>query len=341
MNGSATIAVIGAGAWGTALAIQLARNGHQVNLWGHEPEHIQHLIEDRQNAEFLPDIPFPEGITPIASLQQAVDKAAFILIVIPSKAYREFLRKLKPLINPDARVFWASKGFEIETGKFLHELVVEELGVNHYGVISGPTFATEVAKNQPASVTCAGNHPESTQAFAELLHGNHFRCYTSDDVIGVEIGGALKNVLAIAVGAADGLGFGANTRAALITRGLSEIMRFGEMMGAHRETLMGLSGLGDLILTCTDNQSRNRRFGLAIGQGHNIEQSIQLVGQTVEGYRAAKAVYKMAKNHQLTLPIMEQVYLVLYEGKSPMQAVSDLENRAQKPEQAISSSNQS
>ncbi len=334
MTRSTTIAVIGAGAWGTALAIQLARNGHQVNLWGHEPEHIQQLINDQQNNQFLPGIPFPEGITPIASLQQAVSDVGFVLIVIPSHAYREFLGKLKPLIDTDTQVFWASKGFEIETGKFLHELVIEELEVGRYGVISGPTFATEVAKNQPASVTCAGNDAESTQQFAELLHGNHFRCYTSSDIIGVEIGGALKNVLAIAVGAADGLGFGANTRAALITRGLSEIMRFGEKLGAQRETLMGLSGLGDMILTCTDNQSRNRQFGLAIGQGQTIEQAIASVGSTVEGYRAAKAVYSMSRKHQLSIPIMEQVYQVLYEGKSPMQAVSDLESRAQKPEQA-------
>ncbi len=332
MTGSSAVTVIGAGASGTALAIQLARNGHQVKLWGHEPDHIQQLIADKQNSAFLPGIPFPEGITPIASLQQAVTDVGFILIVIPSHAYREFLRKLKPLIDADMQVYWASKGFEIETGKFLHELVIEELGVRRYGVISGPTFATEVAKNQPASVTCAGNDAESTQQFAELLHGNHFRCYTSNDIIGVEIGGALKNVLAIAVGAADGLGFGANTRAALITRGLSEIMRFGEKLGAQKETLMGLSGLGDMILTCTDNQSRNRQFGLAIGQGQTIEQAIASVGSTVEGYRAAKAVYSMSRKHQLSIPIMEQVYQVLYEGKSPMQAVKDLQSRAQKPE---------
>ena len=334
MKHSAEVTVIGAGAWGTALAIQLARNGHRVNLWGHEPEHIQRLIRDQQNDEFLPGIAFPPGITPVASLQQAVADVHFILIVIPSQAYRDFLRQLKPLIDSDAQVYWASKGFEIETGKFLHEVVIEELGVSHYGVISGPTFATEVANNQPASVTCAGNDAKSTQQFAELLHGNHFRCYTSSDIIGVEIGGALKNVLAIAVGAADGLGFGANTRAALITRGLSEIMRFGEKMGAQKETLMGLAGLGDLILTCTDNQSRNRRFGLAIGQGQGVEQAIASVGTTVEGYRAARAVYAMAQKYQLSMPIMEQVYLVLYQNKPPMQAVIDLESRSQKPEQA-------
>ncbi len=326
------VAVIGAGSWGTALALQLARNGLQVNLWGHEENHIKRLLVDKQNSEFLPDIPFPENIKPTASLSEAVQDLQHILIVIPSKAYRDFLTRLKPLINTDSRVFWASKGFEIESGKFLHELVIEELNIKHYGVISGPTFATEVAKNLPASVTCAGNMADSTQEFADMLHGAHFRCYTSNDVIGVEVGGALKNVLAIAVGAADGLGFGANTRAALITRGLAEVMRFGETMGAKKETLMGLAGLGDLILTSTDNQSRNRRFGLALAQGGDVDKAIKSVGQTVEGYRAAKAIYFMAQKSGVSLPIMGQVYKVLYEGKKPVEAVSELESREQKSE---------
>lgn len=333
------VAVIGAGSWGSALALQLARNGLEVNLWGHDEKHINCLLADKQNTEYLPGIPFPENIKPTVSLSQAVKDIQHILIVIPSKAYREFLSRLKPLINRQTRVFWGSKGFEIESGKFLHELVIEELAIEHYGVISGPTFATEVAKDLPASVTCAGNIAESTQEFAELLHGGHFRCYTSNDVIGVEIGGALKNVLAIAVGAADGLGFGANTRAALITRGLAEVMRFGEAMGAQKETLMGLSGLGDLILTSTDNQSRNRRFGLAIGQGQNVEQALDSIGQTVEGYRAAKAVYKMGQQQGVALPIMGQVYKVLYEGKSPVEAVSELESREQKAEISLHNNN--
>ncbi len=331
-SSGADVAILGAGSWGTALALQLARNDHQVNLWGHEPEHIERLLRDRENVEFLPGIPFPDRIHPVASLERAVVGVRYVLIVIPSKAYREFLKQLKPLVSADTRVFWASKGFEIETGKFLHELVCEELDVEHYGVISGPTFATEVAKNLPAAVTCAGSRPESTLALAELLHGGHFRCYTSADVVGVEVGGALKNVLAIAVGAVDGLNLGANTRAALITRGLSEIMRFGECMGARRETLMGLSGLGDLILTCTDNQSRNRRFGLAVGQGKGVGEAIDSIGQTVEGYRAARAVYDIARAKGLSMPITEQVYRVLYEDKPLVNAVQDLEKRALKPE---------
>lgn len=332
MSGPSTITVLGAGAWGTALSLQLARKGLTVNLWGHEPEHIQQLIEDRENKAFLPGIPLSENIVPVASLKDAVSGIQFLLIVIPSKAYRGFLQTLKPYIEKETRVFWASKGFEIETGKFLHELVQEELKIEHFGVISGPTFATEVAKDLPAAVTCAGNHPDSTQQIAELLHGGHFRCYTSSDVIGVEIGGALKNVLAIGVGAVDGLGLGANTRAALMTRGLAEIMRFGECMGANRETLMGLSGLGDMILTCTDDQSRNRRFGLTIGRGMSVSEAIETGNETVEGYRASKAIFDLSKKLDVDLPIMEEIYRVLYENKDIHMAVADLESREQKPE---------
>jgi glycerol-3-phosphate dehydrogenase (NAD(P)+) len=327
-----TIAVIGAGSWGTALSLQLARNGHEVRLWGHEPEHIERIRKDGENAEFLPGIKLPENIHLHTDLAASVDSAALTLIVIPSHAYQDFLGLLKPLVGPDSQVFWASKGFEIETGKFLHELVVEQLQVKNYGVISGPTFATEVARDLPAAVTCAGSTEASTRMVAELLHGGHFRCYMSNDIVGVEIGGALKNVLAIGVGAVDGLGLGANTRAALITRGLAELMRFGESMGAQRETLMGLSGLGDLILTSTDDQSRNRRFGLAIGRGMTVDQAMHSVHQTVEGYRAARAVYQLGQKHQVSLPIIDQVYQILYQNKNLQQAIADLEKRQLKTE---------
>jgi len=327
-----TIAVFGAGSWGTALAMQLARNGLPVNLWGHRSDHIEQLIRERKNTAYLPGIDLDENIRPTSSIKDCMRNAQIVLIAIPSKAFREFLQSLKPHISPEVPVFWASKGFEIETGKFLHELVCEELPGHHYGVVSGPTFASEVARGLPAAITCAGDDDAATTRFAGLLHGNRFRCYTSEDVIGVELGGALKNILAIAVGAADGLGFGANTRAALMTRGLSEVMRLGKSLGARQETLMGLAGLGDLILTCTDDQSRNRRFGLAIGQGMTVEQAEIEVGQTVEGLRAAKAIYNMSRELGLDLPIMAQVYYVLYEGKEPLEAVKALEDRPQKAE---------
>ena len=332
MPENATVALFGAGSWGTALAMQLARNGVRVNLWGHEPRHIENLVRDRENREFLPGVMLEENIYPVADLEQCLRSADTVLIAIPSKAFRLFLQRLAPILRQDISIFWASKGFEIETGLLLHELVIEELPGHNYGVISGPTFATEVARGLPAAITCAGNDAGDTAFFASLLHGNRFRCYTSEDVIGVELGGALKNILAIAVGIADGLGFGANTRAALMTRGLAEVMRLGSQLGSQQETLMGLAGLGDLILTCTDNQSRNRRFGLAVGQGKSISEAEIEVGQTVEGVRAARAIYLLAKDLKLELPIMEQVYLVLYEGVKPVDAVQNLENRPQRAE---------
>ena len=332
MPEKATVALFGAGSWGTALAMQLARNGVRVNLWGHKPEHIHNLVRDRENREFLPTVRLEDNIFPVVSSDECLENAEAVLIAIPSKAFRGFLQDLHSKLKPNISIFWASKGFEIESGKLLHELVVEELPGHNYGVISGPTFATEVARGLPAAITCAGNDTADTAFFAGLLHGSRFRCYTSEDVIGVELGGALKNILAIAVGIADGLGFGANTRAALMTRGLSEVMRLGSHLGSEQETLMGLAGLGDLILTCTDDQSRNRRFGLAIGQGKSIADAEVAVGQTVEGLRAARAIYLLAQEMKLELPIMEQVYRVLYEGILPVDAVQNLENRPQRAE---------
>lgn len=324
-----TVAVLGAGSWGTALAMQLARNGLQVKLWGHQPDHIERLCELRENTDYLPGFELAANIDPRATLQAAIEHATYLLIAIPSKGFRVLLQELKPLLDADQALFWASKGFEIESGKLLHEVIEEELPGYRYGVVSGPTFATEVARGLPAAIACAGNDAQTTAAFAELLRGHHFRAYTSEDIIGVELGGALKNVLAIAVGISDGLGFGANTRAALMTRGLAEIMRLGTRLGAHQETMMGLAGLGDIILTCTDNQSRNRRFGLSIGQGKSVKEAEIEVGQTVEGLRAASAIYNKARELELDLPIIEEVYRVLYDGKDPHDAVRDLESRPQ------------
>jgi glycerol-3-phosphate dehydrogenase (NAD(P)+) len=323
------VAVLGAGSWGTALAIQLARNDLQVRLWGHAPDHVERLRELRENTDYLPGFPLADNIEPLVSLEAAIERAAFILIAVPSKGFQALLQDLQPLLTDDQALFWASKGFEIETGRLLHEIFDQELPGRHYGVVSGPTFAAEVARGLPAAIACAGNDPDTTAAFAERLRGHHFRAYTTEDIIGVELGGALKNVLAIAVGVADGLGFGANTRAALMTRGLAEIMRLGRQLGAHQETMMGLAGLGDIILTCTDNQSRNRRFGLALGQGKSVSQAEIEVGQTVEGLRAARAIYIKAKQLGLDLPIIEEVYRLLYEDKNPQDAVRDLESRPQ------------
>lgn len=327
-----SVAVLGAGSWGTALAIHLASNQHEVTLWGHDPDHVARLEAQRENSEFLPGYSLADNIHMESSLEAAVDDVGSLLIAIPSRGFRSLMRSLQPLIGETASIFWASKGFEIESGKLLHEILLEELPGHDYGVISGPTFAAEVARGMPAAIACAGNNAEATAHFAGLMHGNRFRCYSSEDVVGVELGGALKNVLAIAVGVADGLGFGANTRAALMTRGLAEVMRLGVRLGAQQETLMGLAGLGDLILTCTDDQSRNRRFGLALGKGKSVAEAEIEVGQTVEGLHAARAIYLMAARLEIELPIMEQVYRVLYEAKNPQDAVNDLENRPQRAE---------
>ncbi|MEM7561757.1 MAG: NAD(P)H-dependent glycerol-3-phosphate dehydrogenase [Pseudomonadota bacterium] len=324
-----TVAVLGAGSWGTALAIQLARNDLNVPLWGYNPDQITRLQELQENTDYLPGFVLADNIHPRAELELAVREADFILVAIPSKGFRTLLQQLTPLIDESVPIFWASKGFEIESGMLLHEIIDQEMPGRQYGVVSGPTFATEVAHGLPAAIACAGNQVQTTAAFADLLRGHRFRAYISEDVIGVELGGALKNVLAIAVGVADGLGFGANTRAALMTRGLSEVMRFGVELGASQETLMGLAGLGDLILTCTDNQSRNRRFGLAIGAGKTVMQAEIDVGQTVEGLRAARAIHEKSQALGLELPIMNAVYRVLYEDVSPEEAVSDLEKRPQ------------
>ena len=326
---SRTVAVLGAGSWGTALAIQLARGGSRISLWGHDRAHVERLREQRDNQRYLPGFELADNIEIETDLAVAVKGAAYLLVAIPSKGFRDLLKQLKPMVDSSPPLFWASKGFEIETGKLLHEVIDEELPRQRYGVVSGPTFAAEVARGLPAAIACAGTNQEATEGFAELLRGHRFRAYTSEDIIGVELGGALKNVLAIAVGIADGLGFGANTRAVLITRGLAEIMRLATRLGARQETLMGLAGLGDIILTCTDDQSRNRRFGLALGRGMSVSHAETDVGQTVEGLRAAKAVHDKARAVELDLPIIEEVYQVLYDGKLPRDAVRDLENRPQ------------
>ena len=297
-----SVAVLGAGSWGTALAMQLARSDLQVKLWGHDPAHMQRLIDSRENRKYLPGYTLAPNIEPIVSLQAAIADCRFLLVAIPSKGFRALLQTLKPMLADDTVLFWASKGFEIDTGLLLHEVVDQELPGYRYGIISGPTFASEVARGLPAAIACAGNHQPTTAAFAELLHGHHFRAYISTDIIGVELGGALKNVLAIAVGVADGLGFGANTRAALMTRGNAEMQRLAAFRGADPTTLSGLSGFGDLVLTCTSEHSRNYRLGLSIGSGSDFDGTI-----TVEGAATARAVAVYAQNNALDLPIAETV----------------------------------
>ena len=330
---STTITVLGVGSWGTALALLLARNGHMVRLWGHDPDELAPLSRDRENRRYLPGIPFPDALTVGVDLAAALAGVDLALTVVPSHAYRATLERMRPHLPATAGLAWATKGLEPGSGLFLHEVTAQVLGrAWPAAVISGPSFAGEVAQGLPTAVTVAACEVDHARRVATVLHGSNLRAYTSTDVIGVELGGAIKNVLAIAAGIADGLGFGANTRAALITRGLAEMVRLGLAVGGQRETFMGLAGAGDLVLTCTDDQSRNRRFGLAIGRGETVEAALAAIGQVVEGAATAREALLLARRLRVEMPITEQVDRVLHHGQNPRQAVEILLARNLKPE---------
>jgi len=330
---SATVAVLGVGSWGTALALLLARNGHAVRLWGHDPAEVAPLQRDQENRRYLPGIPFPETLTVGVDLAEALTGVELALVATPSHAYRATLERLRPHLPATVGLAWATKGLEPGSGLFLHEVTAEVLGANWpAAVISGPSFAGEVAQGLPTAVTVAAREVEHARRVATALHGSGLRAYTSTDVIGVELGGAIKNVLAIAAGIADGLGFGANARAALITRGLAEMVRLGRAVGGQRETFMGLTGVGDLVLTCTDDQSRNRRFGLAIGRGEPVAAALAAIGQVVEGAVTAREALRLARQRRVEMPITEQVDQVLHHGQNPRRAVEILLARDLKPE---------
>ena len=330
---NATVAVFGVGSWGTALALLLARNGHTVRLWGHDPEEVAPLGQDRENRRYLPGIHFPDALTVGADLSIALAGADLALVVVPSHAYRATLEQLRPHLAAATGLAWATKGLEPGTGLFLHEVTAEVLGAAWpAAVISGPSFASEVAQWLPTAVTVAAREADYAHRVAMVLHGSNLRAYTSSDVIGVELGGAIKNVLAIATGIADGLGFGANARAALITRGLAEMVRLGLAVGGQRETFMGLAGVGDLVLTCTDDQSRNRRFGLDIGRGGTVEAALATIGQVVEGAATAREALRLARQRRVEMPITEQVDRVLHHDRNPRRAVEILLARELKSE---------
>ncbi len=330
---SSTISILGAGSWGTALAIQAARNGCRTMLWGHNPSHIACLSKDKKNNHYLPGLSFPTSLSVTDNLETAINFSNIILLSIPSHAFKNTLIQLKPFLNHKTQIAWATKGFNTDDGLLLSQVVEQELSKQiHTAILSGPTFAEEVAKGLPTAITIASETPDFSRQLANLLHNQCFRTYTSQDIIGVQVGGAIKNVLAIAAGIADGLGFGANTRAALITRGLQEIIRLGIKLGGKPDTFMGLAGLGDLILTCTDDQSRNRRFGLALGKGENKEKTIKTIGQEIEGVSAARETYLLSLKHKIDMPITEQTYKVLYENLNPRTAVQNLLGRDQKAE---------
>lgn len=326
-----SILVLGAGSWGTALALLLARNQHQVWLWSHDPKHVRVMQQTRQNAQYLPNIIFPDNLQPIEELTNYIHQVPNIVIVVPSHGFRQALQRIASYITPQTHLCWATKGLEHATGLLLHQVAQQVLGKERQlAVLSGPSFAKEVAIGLPTAVTIASE--SDTTRWVDLFHQGNFRAYASYDMIGVQMGGAIKNVIAIAAGIADGLGLGANSRAALITRGLSEIVRLGTVLGGQRDTFMGLAGLGDLVLTCTDNQSRNRRFGYALGQGISSQQAQAEIEQVIEGILTAREVMQLANQHGIEMPIVEQVNYVLQGTYTPQEAVQSLLSREPKQE---------
>ncbi len=302
-------------------------------LWGNDPARQARLKQERQNSFYLPGISFPTNLQVTDSLAEAAKTAAHFLIAVPSHAFRATVAALQPLIKPDAIVAWATKGLEPGSGKLLSQVAMEILGKQQaLALLSGPTFAREVAQNMPTALTVAADKEKTTEEVAAWLRNDRVRVYTCPDMAGVQLGGAIKNVMAIAAGISDGLGFGANARAALITRGLAELTRLGIAMGGKPETFMGLTGAGDLILTCTDNTSRNRRVGLALGQGHKLAEILTELGQEAEGVSTARELHQLAKQLKVDMPIIAQVYHVLYENLSPQEAVEALLKREPRQE---------
>ena len=316
------VSVLGAGSYGTALAISLARKGMRILMWGHEAEHVEALQKTRCNDLFLPDVPFPDSLEVTSDLAYAVQASKTLLVVVPSHVFGDVLRQAKPYMAADTRVAWATKGLEPDSGRLLGDVAREALGDGvPLAVISGPTFARELAAGLPTAIAVAATDDAFADELSTLMHcGKSFRVYTNPDFIGLQLGGAVKNVIAIGAGLSDGLGFGANARTALITRGLVELQRLGIALGADAKTFMGMAGLGDLVLTCTDNQSRNRRFGMALGAGNSTDQAMAEIGQVVEGYRNTREVHLLAARLGVEMPICEQIYAILYEGKPPKEA---------------------
>jgi glycerol-3-phosphate dehydrogenase (NAD(P)+) len=329
------IAVLGAGSWGTALALQLDRSGSRSILWGRDAGLISEIRSTGCNHRYLPDIVIPASIGLETDIHAAVKAADHVLLVVPSFVFRATIKTIRKYLGPGQGVAWACKGFEPGNGRLLHQVATELLPPGTpLAIVTGPSFAKEVAMGLPTAVTVAGSDIRFTRVMAHALHGGRFRVYTSDDIIGAELGGAVKNVLAIATGICDGMKLGDNARAALITRGLAEMMRLGVALNAKPETLMGLAGAGDLILTCTGNLSRNRQLGLLLGKGETLESALDEIGQVVEGVNSAAEVQRLAITHGINMPISEQINGVIHKGWNPVEGVVRLLARELKAEHA-------
>jgi glycerol-3-phosphate dehydrogenase (NAD(P)+) len=327
------VAVLGAGSWGTALAALLARHDYPTVLWGRDAAQLAAIDATHENRRYLPGVPLPQSLAASSDLAAAVASAEWILVVTPSHAFHDTLRALAPLRRPGAGVAWATKGFEPGSGRFLHEVAAELLGPDvPLAVVTGPSFAKEVALGLPTAVTVHSDDDAFAQDVADALHGPAFRAYTGSDMLGAELGGAMKNVLAVATGIADGMALGLNARAGLITRGLNEMLRLNNKLGGRAETLMGLAGLGDLVLTSTGDLSRNRRLGLALGRGQSLREAVREIGQVVESVQTVDEVMRLAGRHAIELPISALVQRVLHEEITPAEGLKIILAREQKPE---------
>lgn len=333
MGDARTIGVLGAGSWGTALAAQLARNGHATVLWGRDRAQVRAMAETRCNQRYLPGIELPGELSYTDSIEHCLARAELVLVVVPSHVFPQLMDAIAPLCSKALGVAWATKGFELGSGRFLHEVAAAALPPHlPLAVVTGPSFAKEVAQGLPTAVTVHSEDAGFAQVVAERLHGATFRAYTGTDMLGAELGGAMKNVLAVATGIADGMQLGLNARAGLITRGLNEMLRLNVALGGRTETLMGLAGLGDLVLTCTGDLSRNRRLGLALGRGQQLGEAVREIGQAVESIQTADEVMRLADRHALDLPISALVAKVLHEEITPHEGLRMLLARDQKPE---------
>ena len=332
-------AVIGAGSWGTALAKMLSDKGYRITLWGHRQEHVDEIVRNRENLTYLPGFKLSDNLTATVDLKEAVTDQAMVVMVVPSHAFREVFHRLLPYLSDNTYVISAVKGIENDTQMTMDQIMEDELAgmdsppVLHLGVLAGPSFAKEVAAGVPTAVTVAAKSKEEAVFFQEFFNGPLFRVYASTDLIGVELSGALKNIIAIGAGICDGLGYGTNTRAALITRGLAEISRLGIKMGANPVTFSGLGGMGDLVLTCTGDLSRNRTVGIKLGQGKKLSTILDEMNMVAEGVKTTKSAWNLARKMGVEMPILEQVYQVLYNDKPCKEAVRDLLARSLKEEQ--------
>ncbi len=326
------VAFIGGGSFGTALSIMLAKKGYRVNIWARNESVIEDINLKRENISYLPNIIIPSNVSAFSKLNEAISDSKVVVLSVPSHSIREICLKIKEHINEDVIIVSIAKGIEETSMKRLSEVIEEELPNNPIVILSGPSHAEEVALDIPTTVVVTSKNMKFAKDIQDLFMTNKFRVYTNDDVIGVEVGGAVKNIIALAAGVSDGIGYGDNTKAALMTRGMSEIIRIGLRLGAKQETFSGLAGIGDLIVTCTSMHSRNRKAGMLIGKGYSLEEAIKEIGMVVEGVKACRAFYRLKEELSVSMPITDILYKVLFEKLDPKYGVYELMSRDKKDE---------